>query len=182
MDSVSLQHHNSINVSTTTTVNTTMSRPSSCPPTLSPWHTTQSRQAVFSFFLLYGEMLPSTLRPLVGPMHNPTSHKRVRIAVRLLQTSKEHTSAYDLVPHHWGTDNLGYVVLAVTAGDIFWQPSWRPSRRVVWLGVPSWWHPSQWAVMGRLWGIYWQQQPFYSHYTGQPALAGTSNVSEWVVS
>ena len=37
-----------------------------------------------SFFLLCGEMLPSTLRPLVGPMRNPTSPKRVKIAARLL--------------------------------------------------------------------------------------------------
>jgi len=39
----------------------------------------------------------------------PTSPKRVKIAVRLLQTSKEHTSAYDLVPQNLGTDNLGYL-------------------------------------------------------------------------
>jgi len=43
-------------------------------------------------------MLPSTLRPLVGPMRNPTSPKRIKVAVRLLQASKEHTNAYDLVP------------------------------------------------------------------------------------
>jgi len=50
---------------------------------------------LLSFFLLCGEMLPSTLRPLVGPMRNPTSPKRVKIAVRLLQASKKHTSAYE---------------------------------------------------------------------------------------
>jgi len=57
-------------------------------------------KALFFYILLCREMLPSTLRPLVRPMYNPTSPKRVKIAVRLLQASKEHTSAYDLVPHN----------------------------------------------------------------------------------
>jgi len=41
--------------------------------------------------------------------HIPTSPKRVKIAVRLLQTSKEHCSAYDLVPRNCGMDNLGHL-------------------------------------------------------------------------
>jgi len=54
----------------------------------------------FLSFFLGREMLPSTLRHVVDPVHNPTSPKRVKIAVRLLPHSKEHSSAYNLVPHN----------------------------------------------------------------------------------
>ena len=47
-------------------------------------------------FAGHGEMLPSMLRPLVGPMRNPTSPK---IAERLLKASKK-ANAPCLVPYN----------------------------------------------------------------------------------
>ena len=56
---------------------------------------------MLSFFLCScGEMLPSVLRPPMGPVHNPTSPNGFINAVRLLQASKELANVCYLVPHN----------------------------------------------------------------------------------
>jgi len=59
-----------------------------------------NRIMFFLSFFLCREMLPSMLRHVVDPVRNPTSPKKVKIAVRLLPASREHSSAYNLIPHN----------------------------------------------------------------------------------
>ena len=59
---------------------------------------------VMSFLFLCGEMLPSVLRPLVGPMRSPTSPNGLE-----LRASKEHANVPFLVPHNRGLGDLVYI-------------------------------------------------------------------------